>query len=307
MGVMTDFSGKALIAAGRMIRARRRQLGISQDEAASRAGISVGTWSLLERGMHRPKLQTATSAALALEWEENHLEFIVVKKEDNSTKMKEFGERVRARRRELGLSRHQAATIANVSVSGWQHIERGRIRPRPHTARRIAETLNWPIEEFEALRDRPMPPATIPGLTEEQTQKLVEFGERIRNKRKEMNLTQIVAAKRAGLSNATWSPLERGRVRPVLTTMLKVCAFYGWDYREYIDLVAPNSGPSMAFLENQMKNAQESAGNFALGSHVQAHVSFNGVSYYTPANPETNMLPKGIQETSSPSPKAANE
>ncbi len=304
---MTDFSGKALIAAGRMIRARRRQLGISQEQAASRAGISVGTWSLLERGMHRPKLSTATNAALALEWEENHLEFIVVKKEDDSAKMSAFGEKVRARRRELGLSRHEAAKLANVSISGWQHIERGRIRPRPHTARRIAETLQWPIEEFETLRDRPMPPATIPGLTEEQTQKLVEFGERIRNKRKEMNLTQIVAAKRAGLSNATWSPLERGRVRPVLTTMLKVCAFYGWDYREYMDLVAPNSGPSMAFLENQMNNAQANVENSGLGTYVQAHVSFNGVSYYTPVSTDPGVLSNGQQIITDISKKASNE
>lgn len=286
MGVMTDFTGKALIASGRMIRARRNLLGLSQEEAADNAGISVGTWSLLERGMHRPKIETAKNVSLALGWEETHLDSIAVKKEDDAEKMKEFGERVRARRRELGLSRHEAARIANVSVSGWQHIERGRIRPRPHTARRIAETLNWPIEEFEALRDRPMPPATIPGLTEEQTQKLVEFGERIRAARKEMNLTQIVAAKRAGLSNATWSPLERGRVRPILTTMLKVCSFFGWDYREYIDLVAPNSGPSMAFLENQMRHAQDNSG---LGPYVQAHVSFNGVSYYTPTNPSTGQ------------------
>lgn len=303
MGVMSDFSGKALIAAGRMIRARRRQLGISQEDASTRAGISVGTWSLLERGMHRPKEKTAKNVAAALEWEESRLSFIVVKKEVNAEKMRIFGERVRARRRELGLSRHEAAEKANVSVSGWQHIERGRIRPRPHTARRIADTLGWPIEEFEALRDRPMPPATIPGLTEEQTQKLVDFGERIRRTRKEMALTQIVAAKRAGLSNATWSPLERGRIRPVLTTMLKVCSFFGWDYREYIDLVAPNSGPSMAFLENQMKHAQENSG---LGPFVQAHVSFNGVSYYTP----TNSLPensKATDTTDGQGPMAANE
>lgn len=301
MGVMSDFSGKALIAAGRMIRARRRQLGISQEDAAARAGISVGTWSLLERGMHRPKSETATNVAHALDWDDNRLSFIVVQKEDNAEKMREFGERVRARRRELGLSRHEAARNANVSVSGWQHIERGRIRPRPHTARRIAETLQWPIEEFESLRDRPMPPATIPGLSEEQTQKLIEFGERIRNARKEMQLTQIVAAKRAGLSNATWSPLERGRVRPILTTMLKVCSFFGWDYREYIDLVAPNSGPSMAFLENQMQHMQENSG---LGPYVQAHVSFNGVSYYTPATINENSVTAAHKDHS---PRAANE
>jgi len=284
MGNMSDFTGKTLIATGRMIRARRKQIGLSQEEAAERANISVGTWSLLERGMHRPKADTAKHVSLALEWNEDFLDFIVVKKEDNVEKMKEFGERVRARRRELGLSRQAAAQKANISISGWQHIERGRIRPRPHTARRIAQTLDWPIEEFEALRDHPMPPATIPGLSEEQTQRLIQFGERVRNARKEMHLTQIVAAKRAGLSNATWSPLERGRVRPVLTTMLKVCAFFNWDYREYIDLVAPNSGPSMAFLENQMVNVQ----NGVIGPNIQAHVSFNGVSYYTPAYPQAN-------------------
>jgi transcriptional regulator with XRE-family HTH domain len=304
MGVMSDFSGKALIAAGRMIRARRRQLGLSQEEASDRAGVSVGTWSLLERGMHRPKEETAKNVAKAIVWEEERLSFIVVKKEDDSQKMQEFGERVRTRRRELGLSRHEAARIANVSVSGWQHIERGRIRPRPHTSRRIAETLQWPIEEFEALRDRPMPPATIPGLSEEQTQKLIDFGERIRSARKEMALTQIVAAKRSGLSNATWSPLERGRVRPILTTMLKVCSFFGWDYREYIDLVAPNSGPSMAFLENQMKYAQEHSG---IGPFVQAHVSFNGVSYYTPTNSEALNSNSIVNQDDHRGPIAANE
>ncbi|HMS25005.1 MAG TPA: helix-turn-helix domain-containing protein [Acidimicrobiia bacterium] len=295
---MSDFSGKALIAAGRMIRARRRQLGMSQEEASTRADISVGTWSLLERGMHRPKVETAANVAAALEWEPARLNFIVVQKEDDAEKMREFGERVRARRRELGLSRQEAAEIAHVSISGWQHIERGRIRPRPHTARRIAETLNWPIEEFEALRDRPMPPATIPGLSAEQTQKLIAFGERIRNARKEMELTQIVAAKRAGLSNATWSPLERGRVRPILTTMLKVCTFFDWDYHDYVDLVAPNSGPSMEFLENQMKYAENHSG---LGPFIQAHISFNGVSYYTPA---PSPIPSMVDHEH---PRAANE
>ena len=152
-----------------------------------------------------------------------------------------------------------------------------------------------------------MPPATIPGLTEMQTQKLVEFGEKIRNKRKELYLTQIVAAKRAGLSNATWSPLERGRVRPVLTTMLKVCAFYGWDYREYIDLVAPNSGPSMAFLESQMKNASEQAESTGMESYLQAHISYNGVSYYTPASQNANFKPTAPKKLDDVTRKAVNE
>ena len=160
---MSDFSGKALIAAGRMIKAKRRQLNISQEEAARLAGISVGTWSLLERGIHRPKPNTAEQIEEVLQWDDNRLQKICVQKEDNKELMMEFGNRVRARRRELGLSRQSASFQAGISVSGWQHIERGRIRPRPHTAKRIAEVLEWELDEFALLHEHPVPPSTIPG------------------------------------------------------------------------------------------------------------------------------------------------
>lgn len=282
---MSDFTGKALIAAGRMIKARRRQLDLSQEMAAEKAGISVGTWSLLERGMHRPKPETSKQIEMVLEWDDSRLQNISVQKEDNTLKMTEFGEKVRLRRRELGLSRQNAAFQAGISVSGWQHIERGRIRPRPHTAKRIAQVLDWNMEEFEALHDHPVPPSTIPGLTEEQTQRLVEFGERIRIARKRADLTQISAAKKVGLSNATWSPLERGRVRPILSTLLKICSLFSWDYREYADLVAPNSGSSMMFLETQMNRLEK---DLEPGEHLNAHVTFNGANYYTPQDHAAN-------------------
>jgi transcriptional regulator with XRE-family HTH domain len=275
---MSDFTGKALIAAGRMIKAKRRQLGLSQEAAAVQAGISVGTWSLLERGIHRPKPETAKQIEDVMQWDDSRLQKICVHKEDNKEKMSEFGDKVRTRRRELKLSRQTAAFQAGISVSGWQHIERGRIRPRPHTAKRIAEVLNWDLNDFAQLHDHPVPPSTIPGLSEEQTRRLVEFGEKIRLARKRADLTQISAAKKVGLSNATWSPLERGRVRPILSTLLKICSLFNWDYREYADLVAPNSGSSMMFLETQMHNLEE---KMAPGEKMSAHVTFHGVDYYT--------------------------
>ena len=192
--------------------------------------------------------------------------------------MMEFGNRVRARRRELGLSRQSASFQAGISVSGWQHIERGRIRPRPHTAKRIAEVLEWELDEFALLHEHPVPPSTIPGLSEVQTKRLVDFGEKIRKARKRADLTQISAAKKVNLSNATWSPLERGRVRPVLSTLLKICSLFNWDYREYADLVAPNSGASMIFLDNKM---QELEVNSIPGTSLNAHISYNGAEYYT--------------------------
>ena len=94
---MSDFTGKALIAAGRMIKARRRQLDLSQEMAAEKAGISVGTWSLLERGMHRPKPETSKEIERVLQWDDSRLQNISVQKEDNREKMSEFGEKVRER------------------------------------------------------------------------------------------------------------------------------------------------------------------------------------------------------------------
>ena len=299
---MSDFSGKALIAAGRMIKAKRRQLNLSQDVASNLAGISVGTWSLLERGIHRPKLATAKRIEKVLQWDDLRLQKICVQKEDNKEKMSKFGETVRKRRRELGLSRQNAAFQAGISVSGWQHIERGRISPRPHTAKRIAEVLEWDLEAFAQLHERPVPPSTIPGLSEEQTKRLVDFGDKIRVARKRADLTQISAANKVGLSNATWSPIERGRVRPVLTTLLKICSLFNWDYREYTDLVAPNSGSSMLYLENQLNKLEE---NIKPGEVLNAHVSFNGANYY--AKIDENYKSDGIAIDLEIQQRASNE
>lgn len=45
-------------AMGRVIQDRRRLLGLTQEEAAAAAGVSVGTWRSTEAGSRRPRPQT---------------------------------------------------------------------------------------------------------------------------------------------------------------------------------------------------------------------------------------------------------
>src|SRR5262252_7935170 len=58
---------KALDFLARRIRALRERLGITQEELASRCGISVSFASLLERGQRSPSYETLLQIAEALE------------------------------------------------------------------------------------------------------------------------------------------------------------------------------------------------------------------------------------------------
>ena len=49
------------------VRARRRELGFTQREAAERAKITLNTWSDLERGVRRPRGSTLRAVEHALD------------------------------------------------------------------------------------------------------------------------------------------------------------------------------------------------------------------------------------------------
>ena len=56
---------------------------------------------------------------------------------------------IRERRDALGLSQQEAANIAEMSVSGWQVIERGIIKnPTFKTAQGIARALNCSLADI---------------------------------------------------------------------------------------------------------------------------------------------------------------
>lgn len=53
-----------------------------------------------------------------------------------------FGERVKARRIEVGISQEDAAALAEIHVSNYGKIERGLNNPTLHTILRIATAIN---------------------------------------------------------------------------------------------------------------------------------------------------------------------
>lgn len=53
-------------ALGAAIRAAREDAGITQEAAAHEAGVTVGTWSQLERGKSDPRFSTLVAVAAAL-------------------------------------------------------------------------------------------------------------------------------------------------------------------------------------------------------------------------------------------------
>lgn len=58
---------------GRAIRARRRELGWSQQKAAAAAGMAQGVWCRLEAGAISPTVDTLDAVAKALECDAGEL------------------------------------------------------------------------------------------------------------------------------------------------------------------------------------------------------------------------------------------
>jgi transcriptional regulator with XRE-family HTH domain len=238
---MSISSISSLQEAATAIRTTRRAKGLSQEHAAREAGFSVGTWSLLERGLHRPKVDTAAAICRVLDWPADMLSGVTAinRPEEDHERLRAFGAKVRARRIEMKMSREEAAVCAGISASGWQHLERGRIRPRPHTAEAIAAVLGWDVAEFDNIGIRPLPPTAPPRMDAAEADALRELGRQVRMRRKSLGLTQVEAATRAGISNATWSPLERGKIRPVWRTAVAVSRVLGWPDDAFAAVLAP--------------------------------------------------------------------
>jgi DNA-binding XRE family transcriptional regulator len=57
-----------LAQAGPLLRERRRELGLSQEEVGEKSGLSQPGVSYIERGLVLPRLETLERLALALQW-----------------------------------------------------------------------------------------------------------------------------------------------------------------------------------------------------------------------------------------------
>ena len=105
-------------AIGSLIRARRHELGVSQEDAANAIGVNTWTVLLWEQGRYAPTPRFYPSLIRFLEcepWPEPRT----------------IGQRLQTERLRRGLTRRQLAEILNVDLSSISNWEIGR-KPRHH-------------------------------------------------------------------------------------------------------------------------------------------------------------------------------
>lgn len=112
------------------------------------------------------------------------------------------GERLRAHRERLGLSRQGLSNASGISRSTIAHLERGDQRPLPGTLRRLAASLAVPLHALApdwdaAEHGRPKSGYEHPGVG-------------LRTIRRSKGLTQAALAAAVGVNTSTISRLERG-------------------------------------------------------------------------------------------------
>ena len=80
------------------MRKRRLQLGLSQQQAADRAGLSRGNYAHIERGRHEPSIEQMEAIAKALEIDnpliiffKNHCDELYQKEDDDTVSLPKTG------------------------------------------------------------------------------------------------------------------------------------------------------------------------------------------------------------------------
>jgi transcriptional regulator with XRE-family HTH domain len=144
---------RSLLALGRRVRGLRESLRLTQDEFATRCGISVSFASLLERGERSPSYETLLTIARALEVPVSDLfrEGITVEPADPShSRLLDFARKAQLSRQQVdrfiavghamfGLEREpglERTSRCAVEGCGREVLARGLCAPHYHRARR---------------------------------------------------------------------------------------------------------------------------------------------------------------------------
>ncbi|QFS94559.1 transcriptional repressor DicA (plasmid) [Mycobacterium sp. THAF192] len=141
---------------GRYMQARRKTLGLTQTQLASRAHVNPVSISSLETGRQGPpRSSTATRLEDALSWKRGAIATILNGGEPDEEDVepippepvadsKHLGSCIRERRTRLGLTQEQLANKAGVNTVTVSLLENGRQGPpRGGTTQRLEEALHW--------------------------------------------------------------------------------------------------------------------------------------------------------------------
>jgi predicted ATPase/class 3 adenylate cyclase/ribosome-binding protein aMBF1 (putative translation factor) len=153
---------------GKLVRRHRLATGLSQEDLADKAGLSVRGLSDLERGVRsapHPDSIRRIANALGLQGEDRFellgtiperdrafTESSTLAERSSASKSKSFGAILRQRRLAAGLSQDELAQRSGLSRRGLADLERGaRNYPHGDTVRRIAEALGLSQSDTAAL------------------------------------------------------------------------------------------------------------------------------------------------------------
>lgn len=237
---------------GGWVRARRHQLGLSQKDVATRGVIGQRTLRAIEVGTGEHAVFPTTLRALerALMWPPGSLDTAIATGQPPPATVTDPAARpdinyptlfppagaptmialpaedpailarwIRARRTQLGLTRADAAAAGPLTQATWRALESGQ-RPniRPSTRRALERALRWPPNSIDAALASGRPPVPTPTPTGggQQAPALAELGRWIRERRKQLGLTQLEVAAAGPIAAKTLSDIECGQRRAPL-------------------------------------------------------------------------------------------
>ena len=126
---------------------------------------------------------------------------------------------IRERRTQLGLTRADAAAAGPLTAATWRALESGQ-RPtiRPSTRRALERALRWPPNSLDAALVSGGPPVPTPTSAGggQEAPALAELGRWIRERRKQLGLTQLEVASAGPIAAKTLSDIECGQRRAPL-------------------------------------------------------------------------------------------
>lgn len=189
--------------AGKFLRSRRLELGLTQDEIARRTGMFQETYSALERGRLRyNSLRSHRNAlATALQCDPSDLQVFIP---DDPQPQTALGRMIRTRREDLGITTEDVAARARLNIATIHILEMGtRERIQISTADALASALQLDVAAFNDFIGTPGKKA--PEITS-------PLGRVLRARRYELGLTLSDLAQTLHTSRQTISYIERGTI-----------------------------------------------------------------------------------------------
>lgn len=127
------------------------------------------------------------------------------------------------RRKELGLTYKQVAKLGEENGGGFDYqtvfrLEKGRLRLRPSVLKKIAKVLDFEIPEELIPKMEPLSICSSPTTS---------LGRFLREKRLELEETQVEFAAKLGVSSAIVSGLESGKYKAGRKALLKITGALG--------------------------------------------------------------------------------